>query len=252
MTDVLVLCYHACSDRWPASLAVPAASLRAQLEFLVEHGYRGATFSEAVTKPPHDRTIAVTFDDAFLSVLEHAVPVLSSLGLPGTVFAVTDFADSGRDLCWPGIEQWRGGPYDAELRGLTWDALRDLAGRGREIGSHTCSHPHLTRLDDAALARQLRRSRAACERELGRACTSLAYPYGDVDERVVAAAMSAGYMAGAGLPARPRPPSALTWPRVGVYNIDSTRRFRLKVSPAVRLLRRALVRVSAPPGRGTQ
>ena len=243
MTDVLVLCYHAFSDRWPASLAVPQPSLRAQLEFLVGRGYRGATFREAVAAPPHSRTLAVTFDDAFLSVLEHAEPVLSNLGLPGTVFVATDFADSGRPLSWPGIDEWSGGPHDAELRGLAWDALRDLAGRGWEIGSHTCSHPHLTRLDDVELARELQASRAACERELGHPCTSLAYPYGDVDRRVVAAAASAGYTAGAALPARPTVPSALAWPRVGVYNIDSLRRFRLKVSPAVRSLRRAVARV---------
>jgi peptidoglycan/xylan/chitin deacetylase (PgdA/CDA1 family) len=250
VTDVLVLCYHAFSDRWPASLAVSPTSLRAQLESLVERGYRGATFREAVSSPSRGRTLAVTFDDAFLSVLEYAEPVLSSLGIPGTVFAVTDFADSGESLCWPGIEGWRGGLHDAELRGLAWAALRDLAGRGWEIGSHTCSHPRLTRLDDVALARELRASRAACEHELGVACTSLAYPYGDTDERVVAAAVSAGYTAGAGLPARPGNPSALAWPRVGVYNIDSLRRFRLKVSPAVRSLRRAVARVHPTATRG--
>jgi hypothetical protein len=93
------------------------------------------------------------------------------------------------------------------------------------------------------LARELRASRAACERELGQECTSLAYPYGDVDHRVVEAAAAAGYAAGAALPARPTGQSALAWPRVGVYNIDSLRRFRLKVSPAVRSLRRAVARV---------
>jgi peptidoglycan/xylan/chitin deacetylase (PgdA/CDA1 family) len=248
--DVLVLCYHAVSDRWPAALAVPPSSLTAQLEFLVERGYRGATFREAVTAPPHSRTLAVTFDDAFLSVLEHAEPVLSSLGLPGTVFAVTDFADSGRPLSWQGIEQWRGGPHDVELRGLDWVALRELAGRGWEVGSHTCAHPRLTRLDDVALAAELRASRAACERELGGACTSVAYPYGDVDRRVVSAAASAGYTAGAALPARPTVPSALEWPRIGVYNIDSLQRFRLKASPAVRSLRRAFARFETAARRG--
>jgi peptidoglycan/xylan/chitin deacetylase (PgdA/CDA1 family) len=192
----------------------------------------------------------VTFDDAFLSVLEVAEPVLSSLGLPGTVFAVTDFADSGQPLSWPGIEEWRGSPHDAELRGLDWGALRDLARRGWEIGSHTCSHPYLTRLDDVALSRELQASRRACERELGQPCLSLAYPYGDVDQRVVAATGSAGYTAGASLPSRPTVASALAWPRVGVYNIDSLRRFRVKVSPTVRSLRRvvASARSRATPG----
>jgi peptidoglycan/xylan/chitin deacetylase (PgdA/CDA1 family) len=240
VTDVLVLCYHAFSERWPAPLAVSPASLRAQLELLVERGYRGATFSEAVVSPSKGRTLAVTFDDAFLSVREHAEPVLSSLGLPGTVFVVTDFAESGGALSWPGIDHWHGGLHEGELGGLTWEQLRDLDRRGWEIGSHTCSHPHLTRLDDHTLSRELLASREACEHALGGRCTSLAYPYGDVDERVVAAAGAAGYVTGAALPRWAGKPSPLAFPRVGVYNSDSRRRFRLKVSPAVRSLQRAL------------
>src|SRR5207244_188323 len=96
---------------------------------------------------------------AYLSVLELAYPILSALGLAATVFAVTDFVDADRPLDWPGIDHWRGGPYDAELRGLTWAQLGQLAASGWEIGSHTRTHPRLTRLADDALERELLESR---------------------------------------------------------------------------------------------
>ncbi|MGH2745420.1 MAG: hypothetical protein ACRDN8_23605, partial [Thermoleophilaceae bacterium] len=63
------------------------------------------------------------------------------------------------------------------------------------------------------------------------------YPYGEHDERVVAAAASAGYTAGATLPARLHPSSPLRWPRIGVYRVDDLRRFRAKISPTLRSLR---------------
>jgi peptidoglycan/xylan/chitin deacetylase (PgdA/CDA1 family) len=236
--SILVLEYHAVSALWPADLAVTPARLRQQLEWLVQRGYKGATFSEAVTSSPSGRTLVVTFDDAYVSVLELAFPILESLGLPGTVFAVTDFVDAGRPLHWPRSKEWRGGPYEHELRGMTWRDLAELVGSGWEIGSHTRTHPRLTRLPDDALARELTESREACERALGGPCRSLAYPYGDFDERVAAKAAEAGYEAAA--TESPGPPHPLMWPRVGIYRADSVGRFRLKVSPTVRRVRTGL------------
>jgi peptidoglycan/xylan/chitin deacetylase (PgdA/CDA1 family) len=238
-SGTLVLCYHAISDTWPAELSITQEQLRRQLEWLLARGYRAMTFHDAVASTPTPRTFVVTFDDAYRSVLDIAYPILESLGIVGTVFAVTDFAASGRPLEWPGIAHWKEGRYAAELSGLTWSDLGQLAGSGWEIGSHTCTHPRLTRLPDEELNRELHDSRVACEQALGRACTSLAYPYGDFDARVAEAAGRAGYSAAAIEDlGRPAP---LTWPRVGVYRGNSMRRFKLKVSPTIRRLRTALV-----------
>jgi peptidoglycan/xylan/chitin deacetylase (PgdA/CDA1 family) len=237
VTDVLVLCYHAVSERWPADLAVRPEQLREQLELLVRRGYRGTTFHDAVTSPHGSKKLAVTFDDAYCSVLELAYPILSSLGLQATVFVVTDFAENGEPLAWPGIDHWLDGAHERELSGLSWSQLKTLADAGWEIGSHTRTHPRLTRLDDDALMRELRESRAACERALERPCRSVAYPYGDVDHRVAAAAGAAGYVTGGMLPARLDGATSLTWPRLGIYRADSMRRFRMKISPAMRRVR---------------
>ena len=236
MSDTLVLCYHAVSEDWPAPLAVHPRQLSDQLELLVDRGYRGATFSQAVRERPAGKTLVVTFDDGFASVLEQAFETLSRLGLPGTIFAVSEFAASGRPLAWPGIEHWARTPHARELAGLDWDQLRRLTDSGWEVGSHTATHPHLTELDDRALERELRASREACAAAIGGSCTSIAYPYGDVDARVVDAAGAAGYSAGAALPARPHRRKSLEWPRTGVYRKDELGRFKLKAS---RLVRRA-------------
>jgi peptidoglycan/xylan/chitin deacetylase (PgdA/CDA1 family) len=237
MSDVLVLCYHAVSESWPAPLAVTPRRLESQLSFLVERGYKGATFYEAVGSPPAPKTVAVTFDDAYRSVLQLADPILGRLGLPGTIFVPTAFATTTGPMTWAGIDRWLGGPHEHELFPLSWDELDDLAGRGWEVGSHTRTHPRLTELPDQELMRELRSSREECETRLGRPCRSIAYPYGSVDERVASAAREAGYLAGAALPDRFDGESPLLRPRVGVFRIDGLRRFRLKVSPAIRAIR---------------
>jgi peptidoglycan/xylan/chitin deacetylase (PgdA/CDA1 family) len=237
MSDVLVLCYHAVSERWDADLSITPEALEEQLVLLVRRGYSGVTFTEAVTKPPAGKSLAVTFDDAYRSVLELGFPILARLGLPGSVFVPTGFAGTERPMSWPGIEQWLGGPFERELVPMSWEELERLAADGWEVGSHTRSHPHLTHLDDAALAEELRDSREACEQRLGRPCESLAYPYGDHDRRVVEAASAAGYRVGGTLPVRFGSRDPLSWPRVGIYHGDEGRRFRAKVSRVVRGLR---------------
>jgi peptidoglycan/xylan/chitin deacetylase (PgdA/CDA1 family) len=208
-----------------------------QLQDLVERGYHGATFHQALTAPHPERTLVVTFDDGFRSVASLAEPILSRLGLVGTVFVVTSFLDGDRPLAWPGIDHWLGTPHEAELEPLSSAELDQLVAAGWEIGSHTRTHPRLTQLDDASLAAELRGSRERCERRLGRPCRSLAYPYGDVDERVVEAARGAGYESAAALPRRFEGGNRLQWPRVGVYFGDGRTRFRLKASPLVRRMR---------------
>jgi peptidoglycan/xylan/chitin deacetylase (PgdA/CDA1 family) len=233
--DVLVLCYHAVSPQFPARLSIAPERLEQHVQLMLDRGYVGATFTEAVTSPPARRTFAVTFDDAFTSVLEYAYPLLSAAGVPGTVFVPTALI-GGTPMSWPGIDEWTGGPYERELTGMTWEEIGTLAQAGWEIGSHTRTHPHLTELDDAALAEELEGSKADLERKLGK-CESLAYPYGWVDERVAAAAGAAGYRTAAGLPGQYEPPDPLRWPRAGIYVYDDMRKFKRKVSPTLRRAR---------------
>lgn len=237
MTDVLVLCYHAVSPTWRAALSVTPEALERQLDFLHRQGWQGVTFRQAVLDPPAPRTLAVTFDDAFASVIEHAFPILSSFGLPGTVFAPTAFMSIRQPLSWPGITRWTETPDALELTSMTWNDLGVLRDEGWEVASHTRTHARLTELDEATVREELSGSREECAVQLGRPCMTLAYPYGDVDGRVADLARAAGYEAAGALPHRLDMSDTFRWPRVGVYHGDSRWRFRVKASRPGRRLR---------------
>lgn len=234
MRDVLALCYHAVSPAWPASLAVTPEALEDQARRLLDQGYRPATFTEATCDPPRGRTMVVTFDDAFASVHRYALPILRRLGVRATLFTPTRPIERAETLGWPGVSEWKGGPHEHELTPLSWREIDDLAEAGWEIGSHTRTHPYLTTLDDRRLADELAGSRSDCEQRLGRSCRALAYPYSDVDHRVVAAASAAGYMFAATVAYLPEWPRPLCWPRLAVVASDSERRFVRRASPTVR------------------
>lgn len=238
--DSVVLCYHAVSPTWPIGLAVTPEALEEQVTLLLRRGYKPATFWEIVHRPPARRSFAVTFDDGWVSVLEHGFPVLERLGVPGTVFVASSLVDTHEQpLRGAVIDPWADGPHRDELYCLAWPELRRLQDSGWEIGAHSMTHPLLTQLDDETLRRELVGSKARCEEMLGVPCRTMAYPTGDFDDRVERATESAGYEAAAALPKRFTTGRPLAWPRVSVQHDDSLFVYRVKISPAVRALRRS-------------
>jgi peptidoglycan/xylan/chitin deacetylase (PgdA/CDA1 family) len=239
LSDLLVLCYHALSDNWQAKTTVIPRDFEDHMVELVRRGYVGATFGDALTAPPAPRTLAVSFDDAHASVLEHAVPVLNRLGLPATVFVATDYPDSGRPMTWDGYDAWLGSEHERELRCMGWDDLRRLAASGWEIGSHTCSHPRLSLLEPDQARRELVESKAACEEAIDAPCISLAYPYSYHDDFVMRAARDCGYLFAATVAQEPTAPLPFKWPRVPMRHgegvaqmLERTGRRRMAPLPA--------------------
>lgn len=224
MSQPLVLCYHAVSDTWEHSLSVRPAAFERQLRFLVRL-YRPVAAAEILRA--RGRLLHVTFDDAFSSI-DAALPALERLGVPATVFACTDLADEGLPLAVPELAA-DAAAHPEELSTHSWERLRELADRGVEIGSHTCSHPHLPRLGDVELDRELRESRTRLEDELRRRCRFLAYPFGDEDGRVRAAARRAGYEAAFALPGDVAAPDDFAVPRLGVWRRDTQPRLATKL-----------------------
>lgn len=231
MADSLVLCYHAVSDAWDQPMAVRPAALRSQLVRLLRKGFRAVTFSEAV-RSASPRTVAITFDDGFRSTYDRALPILAELEVPATVFVPTALMGGG-PLAWPGFDAGPSAPAE-ELLPLSWAQVAELAAAGWEVGAHSRTHPRLTAVDDDTLWNELAGARQECERQMGQPCRTVAYPFGDLDERVQQAAGAAGYTLGAALGPHRARPGPLAVPRVGVYRCDSPARFALKVSGVMR------------------
>jgi len=137
---------------------------------------------------------------------------------------------------WRGIERWLDSPHRDELVPLTWAELVALRDGGWEIGSHTRTHARLIHVGDEALVAELTESRARLEAELGEPCRSVAYPFGEVDARIVDAARAAVYEAACALSTNVEVASPLAWPRIGIWRSDGPISFRIKVSRSVRSL----------------
>ena len=89
---------------------------------------------------------------------------------------------------------------DPEARALlNWHEARKLAGMGFDIGSHSVSHPILSRVPGDRIPYEIHESKTKIEQELGRPCEAIAYPNGttdDVSDNVIEEVRRSGYQWG--------------------------------------------------------
>jgi peptidoglycan/xylan/chitin deacetylase (PgdA/CDA1 family) len=79
---------------------------------------------------------------------------------------------------------------------LPWATLRSLVDAGVTVAAHTHSHPRLTHVDAESLERELRVCQDVLGQQLGAAPPVIAYPAGDQNREVIAAARRTGFEIG--------------------------------------------------------
>lgn len=227
----MILCYHAVEPGWSSPLVLPPEEFAAQCAWLARRR-RVIDLPEAFARadrrgrlPPG--TAAVTFDDGFAALREHALPALSRHRLPATVFLVAQtLSPEGKAVDWVDT------PPPWALRTLALDDVLEMQEAGVRFGSHTWAHLDMTTTDDATCERDLRDSRDLLEDLLGRPVPYLAYPRGRHSARVRRAAERAGYTFALSLPEGPEPIGRFAVPRVGVYPGNGLSGLRIKTSRA--------------------
>jgi peptidoglycan/xylan/chitin deacetylase (PgdA/CDA1 family) len=131
---------------------------------------------------------AVTFDDAFRSFAQNALPVLAGLELPVILFVPTGYL--GRKSTW--FDYGSVNPVGEDV--VSADELKQLVRQYQiEIGSHTVNHPNLAEISQDEARAELRRSREELESMLGRKINSISFPYGSYGEREMKLAEETGY-----------------------------------------------------------
>ena len=195
-----ILCYHKIERR--RELGVTRLSPKrfaTQIHALARDGWRAISLSALRLllrdgQPSGDRSIVITFDDAYRGLRDYAFPVLCDVGFAATCFVITDYA--GR------LNRWDVAYGGRRFAHLTWRDIEAWSDRGISFESHTATHPRLPWLDARQLAEELTRSRRDLRAALGTPASAIAYPFGATDGRVRAAAVRAGYTMGFGVGGR--------------------------------------------------
>ena len=164
---------------------------RAQMAFFKQAGYRVISLADACralfsTQALAGHAVVLSFDDGYENFAAEALPMLQEFGYPSVLFAVSGML--GRRAAWLSDS----GEKPVLLSGQQLCELREAR---VEIGSHSVSHPRLSRLDPQQAWHEIADSKAALEDVLGAAVDFFAYPYGDYSPAVRDAVARAGYQA---------------------------------------------------------
>ncbi|MFI3245265.1 MAG: polysaccharide deacetylase family protein [Ferrimonas sp.] len=185
---VVILQYHHVSTTTPSSTSVTPEQFQTQMHYLRDHGFNVVPLSVALNaidqaEPLPPRSVAITFDDGFVSVATHAHPILKALNYPYTVFVNVAPIEAKHPIV------------------MDWPTLRRLAHEGATIANHSYAHHHLIqRLPNETSAQWRHRIQQDIEttavriqQETGHQLKALAYPYGEYNRALQALLQELGY-----------------------------------------------------------
>jgi len=154
-------------------------TLENELSYLWEKGYVSISFDDLANHltygtPLPARPVIISFDDVWESQYHYALPLLAKYSFRATFFV------------WISVVGLK--------NHMTWDQVKALSEAGMWIGCHTITHPYLTRVrTDETLRREIAGAKRIIEEHIGIPVTSIAYPFGQYNERVARIANEAGF-----------------------------------------------------------
>lgn len=156
-----------------------------QVKELLDEGFAIPAFRQVLAEQGKAPRVLVTFDDGFVDVFEHALPILRQSGARAMLYLVSDLL--GKTNEW----QQRAGDIAEPL--MDEVQVREWLAAGQEIGAHTRTHPRLTQLSAREAKEEITASKKALEDRFGLRVEHFCYPYGDWNEPVRDMVIAAGY-----------------------------------------------------------
>lgn len=224
--------YHHLESGIPTGypFSLPVETFERHLNDLHRWGYNTITFHELFEAldgkvPLPTKPVIISFDDAYASVSQLAIPLLQARGQRCCIFAVSDLIG--------GFNGWDCKKGMPRLELMDETMLRDAVSVGMELGSHTCTHANLLKISSEQLVEEVSRSRKDLESKFGQPIEAFCYPYGEFTPEMQPMIAEAGYRGAIGIFSNA---SSVTSERFRIRRVymhagDNCWRFRLKLSP---------------------
>lgn len=183
---VPVLMYHYIrinpnyKDKIGFNLSVTPSDFAAQMNYLDQQGYYPMTLDDlnyVLYHPSYlpKKPIVITFDDGYEDSYTNAFPILKSHHFRAINFVITGFV--------------------GEPNYLTWNQITEMKDSGIFFfEGHTVHHYALTNYNSSIVRYELSQSKLDLQNHLNSPVNWMAYPYGNVNWRVVALVKQAHYI----------------------------------------------------------
>ncbi|WDE05596.1 polysaccharide deacetylase family protein [Thalassomonas viridans] len=133
--SAVILQYHHVNDNTPASTSISPDQFKKHLEYLKAQQFKVVPLSDVMNsikkqQPIADKTVVITFDDAYLDIFTQARPLLEQYDYPYTVFINPAQIDKGHSNY------------------LSWQQIKTMADSGVIIANHGLEHDSAARKAD--------------------------------------------------------------------------------------------------------
>ncbi len=177
--DMPILMYHYIrtlddpNDKIGTNLSVNPEAFAKQLDLIVEKGYTTITFKDIEAGNIPAKPVILTFDDGYADFYTSAYPEIKKRKMKAVSFIIVN--DIGKSNY------------------MSRDQINELRQSNIEIGSHTLSHPDLTKISSDKIDTELKQSKENLETMFGIKVISLCYPSGKTNSEVETIAKNIGY-----------------------------------------------------------
>jgi len=180
-SHAVVLMYHRFGENKYPSTNIKTEQFIQQLDFFESNGFTVWPLEKIIShlknkSPIPDKTIAITIDDAYLSVYQIAYPLMLDRNIPFTLFVSSSVVDKA---------------YSSYM---DWDQIKDMADHGVTIGNHSAKHLHLVE-NKQAVRSEVVIAQKRIKEKTNVDTTLFAYPYGEYDVEMTRELRSLDYIA---------------------------------------------------------
>jgi len=186
---VVILQYHHVSENTPKSTSVTPSQFAEQMQYLADNDFTVISLTDAVDSIKHNTTlnhksIVITFDDGYDSIIQNAAPILATHKFPYTVFISV-------------------APIEAGYQGMmSWQDINTLSEQGMTIANHSWGHEHLIRRQgketqdqwQARVEDNILATEAEILKRTGQSVKMFAYPYGEYTSKLEAILTKHGFV----------------------------------------------------------
>tara|TARA_Y100000996_G_scaffold118028_1_gene87962 strand:- start:1013 stop:1843 length:831 start_codon:yes stop_codon:yes gene_type:complete len=175
--------------------------------------------------------LLLTFDDGFHNNFSNVFPILKEHNIPGLFFITTQHVKNPND--WLHFVRKKGEKYLSSFeqnehiqsdlfKGISKKNLSIMASNPLiTIGSHTVSHPSLSKCSLDKVMEELTNSKIFLQKTTGQSIDYFAYPSGDYDLKVINAVENTGYKLAFGIDKiKNLGRIKFEIPRIGIYSSE--------------------------------
>jgi peptidoglycan/xylan/chitin deacetylase (PgdA/CDA1 family) len=164
--DAVIIMYHRVGDSRYPTTNVTTQQFQEEMQWLHDQNYNVISLNDIVSALKNNqslpqKTVGISFDDAYASIYDNALPILKQYKFPFTLFVAPQSVNQQNN----GI--------------MHWDQVREILKSGGSIGNHSYTHGHLATATMATLQKELTQAQQDIQKETDQTPTLFAYPFGE-------------------------------------------------------------------------